>query len=77
MRAYPNVPIWMRPTDWEWHRDSTPYTRQEWTSDDIEMMQVMFDNGVEIKDIAVQLGRTYDSVRCKHVKYNRIRNEIL
>ena len=51
MRPYPNVPIWMRPTDWE----VLPYCLRDnvkkWNDKEIKVL-LLYKNKYMLKDIA-------------------------
>ena len=70
-RFYNNVPVWMRPTDWEVLPSGITKTYETWSNEEVDRMLKLHAAGIELKEIAVILGRGYTSVKCKHRKVVR------
>ena len=51
MRSYPNVPIWLRPTDWE-----NPYGPAAYDESEIKELVTMRKEGKSLKEIGKRFG---------------------
>ena len=66
MRPYPDVPVWMRPTDWVLHYNIG--NQKSWDLIEIDDMIEMKREGLQYEDIARRLNRSPASVKCKYMK---------
>jgi len=65
MRLYSDVPIWMRPTDWEFKATLPSASKKRWNDEEVEQMVALKEQGYKLREIAEKLDRTFESVRHK------------
>ena len=64
MRPYPDIPIWMRPTDWDLLPGESAYEKH-----DLELLKVMRDRGCTFVEISKIMGMNPNNVGRLYRKY--------
>ena len=76
MRPYPDVPVWIRPSDWEFIAMTLPDRdkRKSWTDEDIQRL-IDLRKTHTIKEISTIMDRGYYGLiaQCKKINLRKIK----